>query len=122
MFIKLARFCLSMETNSGQDNSHPKCTLWTRCPRQVKPFLNPHPPTHTLLGYTSLALTHFPLYSFTLKMLFCSVWRHMLPSLPGYEVYRQIYLSLPQRVVAIDQRLVLGILRQKLVQSTNSLI
>lgn len=96
----LVKFCLSVEMNSGQDSSHSKCTLWTRCLGLANPSVIPLP--H--LGKTRLALARFSLYSFSFKML-CSVWQHMLLSLPGCE-HRQIHLSLSQRVFAIVQCLV----------------
>lgn len=93
-------FCLRAELNSGQDNSHSECTLWTCCLRRAKTLPKPPPPTHTHTSthtHTHPTRTHFqdthrqrspifPFSSFTLKMLFCSVWRHILPSLPGWEV------------------------------------
>lgn len=54
----LVSFCLSSETNSGQDNSHSKCTLWTLCLRQAKPSVTPHPyPPH--LECTTPGLVRF---------------------------------------------------------------
>lgn len=44
VFYEVVIFCLSAEMNSGQDNSHSKCTLWTICLRQTKPSIPPPPP------------------------------------------------------------------------------
>lgn len=59
-------FFLRTQMNSGQGDSHSKCTLWTGCLREAKLFPNPDPSTqsntqvHTLLGYTPPAIAHFP--------------------------------------------------------------
>lgn len=53
--------------------------------------------THTHTGSTSPACAHFPLNSFTLKMLFCSVWRQTQLSQLGLPA------DTPHRAVAIFQ-------------------
>lgn len=80
----LVSFCLSAQMNSGQDNSHSKCTLWTRRLGQAKPSVSP---PSTFRMHNTGPRPFPPFYSFTLKMPFRSVCRHMLPSLPGCEVY-----------------------------------
>lgn len=66
--------------NLGQRDSHWKCTLWTRRPRQARPLPFVH--THTQDTHHQPGPI-FPLNSFTLKMLFCSVWRHTQPRPQG---------------------------------------
>lgn len=88
---------LSACMNTGRRESNSKCTLWTRCLRQAQPLRLTHTNTHTHTGFTSPACAYFPLNSFTLKMLFCSVWRRTQLSQSGLPA------NTPHRAVAIFQ-------------------